>query len=740
MKKPLEPRTIAVLFGIAVLVLSWVSLATYWSTHRLVQSFEADNESHQILDKLQHIEVLIESADTSVRSYAMTGNDARLDSYRYAKLVVPYEMKQIENLLTTNPKRQGTWKRLNRLLASHLSDLAELVSLRRTEGLGAAARWVANRDDKAKRDTMEHLLSEVQQEERTQLDFMRLSVSEHAWKTKAALILATLVSLSLLGWAFSLLGRTAEERRFAENVTQRTETFLHSIVERIPYMILVKEATHLRLTLVNRAAEEWLGRPREELLGSNDLDFRPREEAQAAMEKDRNVLREGKLVDIPEDPLRLPGRDERILHTQKIPLPDEEGNSAFLLTISEDITQRKQAEKMLELSRDAAVESARLKSEFIRNMSHEIRTPLSVVSGMTELLLDTSLTEDQRRFASMVHRAADGLTALSKSILDFSKIEAGAFSLDIQEIDVRKIVEDVVSMMAEQAKVKGVNLVSVIYSEIPPILRGDPIRLRQVMAQLIGNAVKFTEHGEIIIRVTESRQNQSQVWLHVRISDTGIGIPVEIQEHLFEAFRQGDGSRTRKFGGTGLGLAISKRILELMGGEIGFESASGQGSTFWFTVPFKRAAMAGAPTEESSAPWIRSRVLVVDESDTSRQMIQQQLHSWALASEAVSNGQAALELLKREQKAERPYPIVILDMHLPDMDGVVFARRLRADPALAGTKLIVMTSAGAPLEATAASALGFSSCITKPPTLEALHERLASLIETHKPLDQKPVS
>ncbi len=220
----------------------------------------------------------------------------------------------------------------------------------------------------------------------------------------------------------------------------------------------------------------------------------------------------------------------------------------------------------------------------------------------------------------------------------------------------------------------------------------------------------------------------------------GLGSPKRFKPIFFEAFRQGDGSRTRKFGGTGLGLAISKRILELMGGEIGFESTEGQGSTFWLTVPFNRSNTSGANQPDAPVPWMRTRVLVIDENETVRQLVQQHLRSWALASEAVSNGQAALELLRREKKSERPYAIVILDMHLPDMDGIVFARMLHADPALAKTKLIVMTPADSSLDVSTAIPLGFAAGITKPPKFEELHELLATLIESDKSLDQRRVS
>jgi PAS domain S-box-containing protein len=737
MKKPLNPRTLTLIFVITGLMIGWVGLGVYWSTHHLVQSFGSVSDSHQAIEKLQTIQQQIQAAENSAYNYVITGREERLDAYSRSRRAVPRLLREAEALLADHPRQKKTLRQFHDLYRLHQDYLAKIITARSSDGLEAAARWVVAEDDRSIRDLLEIILSDVQKEEGRILKRRSASSWQLAGEAKWTMGGAVALSLMLIGFVFALLRREARYRRRAENTNVRLETFLESIIERIPYLVMVKEVDTLRLTLVNKATTEWLGKSREDLLGSNDYDLWPRDRAREATERDREALRSGQAIDVPEESFRSASGDERILHTQRMAIPDEEGAAAHLLTIAEDITERKKAERMLELSRDAAVQSERLKSEFIRNMSHEIRTPLSVVLGMNALLLDTSLNDQQRAFAGKVGHAADGLVKLTKAILDFSKIENGTFALELQEMNLREMIEAILTMLKEQARIKGVGLVHVVPPSVPPALVGDPVRLRQVLTELIGNALKFTAKGEVIVRVQEPEQAGDVLWLTIKVSDTGPGIVADAKNHVFDAFRQGDGSPTRRFGGTGLGLAISKRIVELMGGSIGCESTLDEGSTFWCRIPFQKRASAPQSVNVATLPWTRARVLVIDENAVSRQQLRAHFSGWGLASEGVSTGEAALAMLRREQQAGRPFKIVLLDFHLMDMEATEFARTIRGEAALRGIQLVVLSET--PLDPATSADFGFSACLSKPVQPQLLLDRLAGLVDTRQE-SQRPAA
>jgi two-component system, sensor histidine kinase and response regulator len=379
-----------------------------------------------------------------------------------------------------------------------------------------------------------------------------------------------------------------------------------------------------------------------------------------------------------------------------------------------DVAERKRIEHELAQVRDVALESARLKSEFLANTSHEIRTPMNGVIGMTGLLLETPLTNEQRELAQTIRTSADALLTIINDILDFSKIEAGKLTFDLLDFDLIEAVEGILDMLAEPAQGKGIELASIVPPDTPTRLRGDPGRLRQILANLIGNAIKFTERGQIVVRVFKESETETHAVIRFSVQDTGIGIAPEAQARLFKAFNQADGSTTRKYGGTGLGLAISKQLVAIMEGQIGVHSEPGQGSTFWFTAQLeKQPAGANAP-ERYSRDLSYLRVLVVDDNATNRQILNHQLLAWKITTASAANGQEALTMLRVAAAEGKPYDVALLDVRMSEMDGLALARAIKADPTIASTRLIVLTSLGQSLTAGELKAIGIDAYISKP--------------------------
>jgi two-component system, sensor histidine kinase and response regulator len=525
------------------------------------------------------------------------------------------------------------------------------------------------------------------------------------------------------------------ERVQAERALRNAHARLSSLMESLQTGIVLVRGSDRVIVDANPAAARMAGLEVNDLVGKVCNNYIcPAQEGQCP------IFDQGQNVDNAERTIRK--ADGTLLPVLKTVTRLDLSGEEHLLESFVDITDLHTARKNLEKTNQALEESIahanqmaiqaesanKAKSQFLANMSHEIRTPMNGVIGMTGLLMDTDLSDEQRHYAEIVQSSGKALLDLINDILDFSKIEADRLEIETLDFDLRTCMDEFAELLALRAHEKGLEFICAIDPEVPTLLQGDPGRLRQILINLTGNAIKFTSKGEVAIRVTTESETEKHTTLRFSIRDTGIGIPSEKIGLLFKSFQQVDASTTRKYGGTGLGLAISKQLAEMMGGETGVLSEEGVGSTFWFTAQLSKQDASAKKEPPPLVPIRDAYMLIVDDNATNRELLRLLLNSWGVRHEEASSGEMALRLLHQAVEHQNPFSLAILDMQMPGMDGEELGHIIRGTPALQDLPLVMMSSVGQRGDAARLKAVGFSAFLTKPVKQSDLYDCLATVL------------
>ena len=761
--------------GLAVVAVPLAALALAGGVFAVFQvqdqrAGRLDSQSDAVRTTIQHVTIDLVNAETGVRGFLLTRQPGFLQPFLDAQANTNSDINQLISLVKDNPSQEHRAQLVKSLAATRLTHLQALLA---ATSVPASAELGLLAESKVSMDAVQ---AELTQMDRVEARVQAARTADHnritTWFNVA---IAVVIGLGLAGGiAASLLfgfGVSRRVRRLQANADRLHDEIsltdlpsgddevgrlgaslanasvllseknrgLRETQEFLDHLITASPVVVLRVSLEHRGTEDWramyVSANAERIFGHapedvvTDADF-----LTLVHPDDRGRLRNAFVAAIRHNEadleirLRHHAGDYRWVHTTFHNEPAVSGSPAAMLVYLTDVTERKAMEADLVAARRGALEAARIKSEFLANMSHEIRTPLNGVIGMTGLLLDTGLSTEQREFAETARTSGEALLTVINDILDFSKMEAGKLQIETLDFELRTVVEEGADLLAEQAHAKGLELATLIDPEVPLDVSGDPGRLRQILLNLVSNAVKFTNAGEVVVHVhLDHTELEGPSMVRFEVTDTGMGLGPDEQVRLFQSFSQVDASTSRRFGGTGLGLAICRQLVELMGGRIGVQSQPGRGSTFWFTLPLPAASRAPRPPPGS--PNVKGlRVLAVDDNDTNRTILEQSLEGWGMVPTTADSGDQALVRLREAVERGEPFALVVLDYHMPGMDGLELTRAIRADASLADVKLVLLTSSGRSDHVQKVRQSDVDAFLTKPIRQSALRDALSTAL------------